>query len=121
MSPAAHDIPTVAFLYVRPEQQALASALADTGYTGLPLTYGWELVLPGTGVELSTKMSDLLRDAFKRRGLRGEPRVALVEMAAHVVPGMDEGIRSVVEGVLEEKRVELFLQTRVARVLRQGV
>jgi NADH:ubiquinone reductase (non-electrogenic) len=74
-----------------------------------------------SGVELSTKMSDLLRDAFKRRGLRGEPRVVVVEMAGRVVPGMDEGIRSAVEGVLEEKRVEVFLETRVARVLRRGV
>src|SRR3712207_6393439 len=74
-----------------------------------------------SGVELSTKMSDLLRDAFKRRGLRGEPRVALVEMAGRVLPGMDEGIRAAVEGVLEEKRVEVFLETRVARVLRRGV
>jgi demethylphylloquinone reductase len=74
-----------------------------------------------SGVELATKMSDLLRDAFKRRGLRGEPRVVIVEMASHVVPGMDEGIRSVVEGVLEEKRVELFTETKVVRVLRRGV
>ena len=74
-----------------------------------------------SGVELATKMSDLLRDAFKRRGLRGEPRVVVVEMANQVVPGMDEGIRSVVEGVLEEKRVELFLETRVVRVLPRGV
>ena len=74
-----------------------------------------------SGVELSTKMSDLLRDAFQRRGLRGEPRVAVVEMDKHVVPGMDEGIRAVVEGVLQEKRVEVFSETRVARVLRGGV
>src|SRR5918992_3454760 len=74
-----------------------------------------------SGVELSTKMSDLLRDAFKRRGLRGEPRVVVVEMANQIVPGMDEGIRSAVEGVLEEKRVEVFLETRVVRVLRRGV
>ena len=74
-----------------------------------------------SGVELATKMSDLLRDAFQRRGLRGEPRVVVVEMDKHVVPGMDEGIRSVVEGVLHEKRVEVFSETRVVRVLRDGV
>src|SRR5207253_3243587 len=33
-----------------------------------------------SGVELSTKMADLLRDAVKRRALRGEPRVIIVEM-----------------------------------------
>ena len=74
-----------------------------------------------SGVELATKMSDLLRDAFKQRGLRGEPRVVVVEMAGQVVPGMDEGIREVVVGVLQEKRVEVFTETKVVRVLRRGV
>ena len=74
-----------------------------------------------SGVELATKMSDLLRDAFKRRGLRGEPRVVVVEMADRVVPGMDEGIREAVNGILQEKRVELFTETKVVRVLRRGV
>src|SRR5215213_11103911 len=74
-----------------------------------------------SGVELSTKMSDLLRDAFQRRGLRGQPRVVVVEMAGQLVPGMDEGIREVVSGVLREKQVEDFLETRVVRVLRDGV
>jgi demethylphylloquinone reductase len=74
-----------------------------------------------SGVELSTKMADLLRDAFRRRGLRGEPRVLVVEMGKRAVPGMDEEIRSVVERVLEEKRVELFTETRVASVSPGGV
>ncbi|HEX8115782.1 MAG TPA: FAD-dependent oxidoreductase, partial [Pyrinomonadaceae bacterium] len=74
-----------------------------------------------SGVELATKMSDLLRDSFKRRGLRGEPRVVVVEMAKEVVPGMDEGIRSAVVDVLQEKLVEVFTETRVVKVLRRGV
>ncbi len=74
-----------------------------------------------SGVELATKMSDLLRDAFQRRGLRGEPRVVVVEMADRVVPGMDEGIREAVNGILQEKRVEVFTETKVVRVLRRGV
>ena len=74
-----------------------------------------------SGVELSTKMSDLLRDAFGRRGLHGEPRVVLVEMGRQVVPGMDAEIRAVVEGVLAEKRVEIFTETKVVEVLRRGV
>ncbi len=74
-----------------------------------------------SGVELATKMSDLLRDSFKRRGLRGEPRVVVVEMAKEVVPGMDEGIRSAVVDVLKEKLVEVFTETRVTKVLRRGV
>ena len=74
-----------------------------------------------SGVELATKMSDLLRDAFARRGLRGEPRVVLVEMSGQVVPGMDEGVRSVVEAALRERRVELHTETRVARVTPRAV
>lgn len=74
-----------------------------------------------SGVELATKMSDLLHDAFKRRGLRGEPRVVVVEMASEVVPGMDEGIRAAVINILQEKRVEVFTETKVVRVLRRGV
>ena len=74
-----------------------------------------------SGVELSTKMADLLHDAFRRRGLRGEPRVVVVEMGKHAVPGMGEDIRSVVEDVMAEKRVELFTETRVVKVMREGV
>lgn len=74
-----------------------------------------------SGVELSTKMADLLQDAFRRRGLRGEPRVVVVEMGKDAVPGMGEDIRSVVEDVMAEKRVELFTETRVVRVTRGGV
>src|SRR5918998_4274248 len=55
-----------------------------------------------SGVELATKMSDLLRDAFRRRGLHGEPRVVLVEMGRQLLPGMDAELRSVVENVLAE-------------------
>ena len=74
-----------------------------------------------SGVELATKMSDLLRDAFHRRGLRGEPRVVLVEMGRQVVPGMDAELRAAVEGVLAEKRVEIFSETKVVEVQRRGV
>ncbi|MFL6283864.1 MAG: NAD(P)/FAD-dependent oxidoreductase [Pyrinomonadaceae bacterium] len=74
-----------------------------------------------SGVELSTKMADLLRDAFRRRGLRGEPRVVIVEMGKQAVPGMGDDLRSVIEGVMAEKRVELFTETRVVKVMRDGV
>src|SRR6185436_14248901 len=59
-----------------------------------------------SGVELSTKMSDLLRDAVKRRALQGEPRVLIVEMADRLVPGMGEELRTFVAGALQECRVE---------------
>jgi NADH dehydrogenase len=69
-----------------------------------------------SGVELSTKMADLLRDAFKRRALRGEPRVLVIEMGDKVVPGMGEDIREFVEDALRESRVEVHTLTRVVRV-----
>jgi NADH:ubiquinone reductase (non-electrogenic) len=73
-----------------------------------------------SGVELSTKMGDLLRDAFKRRALHGEPRVMVIEMGEQVVPGMGDEIRSFVEDALKESRVELHTRTRVLRVRKDG-
>jgi NADH:ubiquinone reductase (non-electrogenic) len=69
-----------------------------------------------SGVELSTKMADLLRDAFKRRALRGEPRVLVIEMGDKVVPGMGDEIREFVEDALKQSRVEVHTLTRVVRV-----
>ncbi len=69
-----------------------------------------------SGVELATKMADLLRDAVKRRALRGEPRVIIIEMADRLVPGMGDEIREHVERELVEQRIEIHTQTRVARV-----
>jgi NADH dehydrogenase len=73
-----------------------------------------------SGVELSTKMSDLLRDAFKRRALRGEPRVMVIEMGEQVVPTMGEEIRAIVEEALKGARVEIHTRTRVQRVTKDG-
>ncbi len=50
-----------------------------------------------SGVELSTKMADLLQDALRRRALQGEPRVLVIELTDHVVPGMGEEIRKFTE------------------------
>ena len=69
-----------------------------------------------SGVELSIKMADLLRDAFMRRALSGEPRVLVIEMGDKVVPGMGEDIRAFVEQALRESRVEVHTLTRVIRV-----
>jgi NADH dehydrogenase len=74
-----------------------------------------------SGVELSTKMADLLRDAVKRRALRGEPRVLIIEMADRLVPGMGEEIRSFVDEALEEARVEVHTQTRVVQLTRTTI
>src|SRR2546423_12268071 len=74
-----------------------------------------------SGVELSTKMADLLRDAFRRRGLRGEPRVVVVEMGKQLVPDMDADLRGTIKKVLDEKRVEIYTDTRVYEVAPSGV
>ena len=68
-----------------------------------------------SGVELSTKMADLLRDAIKRRALRGEPRVLIIEMADRLVPGMGDEIREYVEKALQQLHVEIHTNTRVVR------
>ena len=69
-----------------------------------------------SGVELATKMADLLRDAFKRRALRGEPRVLVIEMGDRVVPGMGEEIREIVDAALRESHVEVHTLTQVVRL-----
>ena len=74
-----------------------------------------------SGVELATKMADLLRDAVKRRALRGEPRVVIIEMADRLVPGMGDEIRKFVEDALTAHRVEVFTETRVVRVTETSI
>ena len=74
-----------------------------------------------SGCELSTKMADLLTDAFKRRALRGESRVLLLEMGDKVVPGMGDQIRQYVEDALRQSRVEVHTLTRVVNVTSDGV
>jgi len=74
-----------------------------------------------SGCELSTKMADLLNDAFKRRALQGEPRVLVIEMGDKVVPGMGSQIREFVEDALHESRVELHTLTKVVNVSADGV
>ena len=69
-----------------------------------------------SGVELSTKMADLLNDACTRRALKGEPRVLVIEMGDRVVPGMGTDIREHVEHALHLSRVEVHTLTRVVRV-----
>jgi NADH:ubiquinone reductase (non-electrogenic) len=74
-----------------------------------------------SGVELSTKMSDLLNDAFTRRALPGEPRVLVIEMGDKVVPGMGTQIREYVEAALHQSHVEPHTLTRVVRVAETSV
>ena len=74
-----------------------------------------------SGVELATKMSDLLTDAFRRRGLKGEPRVLIFEMSDRLVPGMGEEVRAYVEKTLLESHIDVHLETRVLEVTPSGI
>ena len=74
-----------------------------------------------SGCELSTKMADLLKDAFKRRALHGQPRVMLIEMGDRVVPGMGDDIRDLVQNGLRESDVEVHTLTRVVNVTSDGL
>ncbi len=74
-----------------------------------------------SGVELSTKMADLLLDAVERRNLSGEPRILLIEMGDRIVPGMGEDIRNFVRVALRDFRIEVHTQTRVVRVAEKGL
>jgi NADH dehydrogenase len=73
-----------------------------------------------SGVELATKMADLLNDAISRRALSGEARVMVIEMGDQLVPGMGDEIRSFVEDALRKSRVEAHTNTRVVRVTESG-
>ncbi|MCA1624211.1 MAG: NAD(P)/FAD-dependent oxidoreductase [Acidobacteria bacterium] len=74
-----------------------------------------------SGVELATKMSDLLTDAFARRGLKGEPHILLFEMSDRLVPGMGKEIREYVEKTLLKDHIDVNLQTRVLEVKPHGI
>lgn len=74
-----------------------------------------------SGVELATKMSDLLYDAFQKRGLQGEPRVLIYEMSDRVVPGMGEEVRAYVEKTLLKAHIDVQLQTKVLEVKPNGI
>jgi demethylphylloquinone reductase len=74
-----------------------------------------------SGVELVTKISDLLTDAFRRRGLKGEPHVLLFEMSDRLVPEMGEEVREYVEKTLLETHIDVHLQTRVLEVKPHGI
>ncbi|HEX8068882.1 MAG TPA: NAD(P)/FAD-dependent oxidoreductase [Pyrinomonadaceae bacterium] len=69
-----------------------------------------------SGVELATKMADLLHDAFGRRGLGGEARVFVLEAGPEILPGMGASLRAEVEQVLRAAHVEVRTEARVRRV-----
>lgn len=74
-----------------------------------------------SGIELSTKMADLLRDAFQRRALQGEPRVLVIEMGDKILPGMGGEIRGHVDEALRNSHVEVHTLTRVMKVTEKSL
>jgi demethylphylloquinone reductase len=74
-----------------------------------------------SGVELATKMSDLLYDAYQQRGLQGEPSVMLLEMGDRLVPGMGTDMRKIVEKSLSDCKVSIHTKTRVLEVKSAGI
>ncbi len=74
-----------------------------------------------SGVELATKMADLLNDAIRRRALKGQARVMIIEMGDQLVPGMGDEIRTYVEQALKDAHVETHTGTRVVRVMENGI
>jgi NADH dehydrogenase len=74
-----------------------------------------------SGVELSTKISDLFYDAFQQRNLKGEARILLFEMGKDIVPGMGDEIRSHAERALHHGRIEIHTETRVLELKADGL
>ena len=74
-----------------------------------------------SGIELSTKIADLLRAAFKRRGLPGEPRIIIIEESNEVGHGMSDDLRATIEDALKRARVEVQTETKVMRVTAGGL
>lgn len=74
-----------------------------------------------SGVELATKMSDLLFDAYRQRGLQGEPRIILLETGDRLVPGMGDDMLEIVNKSLRNCKVEVQTKTRVLEVKSGGI
>lgn len=69
-----------------------------------------------SGVELATKMADMLRDAVKRRNLKGEARVIIFEMGERIVPGMGDELHKIVDESLNKEKVTVSTTTKVVEV-----
>jgi hypothetical protein len=87
---ADQGIPTVAFLYLRPAQQELADALRDKEFTRLPLTYTWDLHLPGEGIEDYLTALPRKRRKEIRREVRSLAESGVDIRPADVWPVFDE-------------------------------
>ena len=87
---ADQAIPTVAFLYLRPEQHELANALRDNDFVRFPLTYTWDLHLTGTGPHDYLAALPRKRRKEARRELRTLDESGVRIAPAEVWPVFDE-------------------------------
>ncbi len=69
-----------------------------------------------SGIELATKMADLLHADCARKNLTIEPRVMLIEEADEIAAEMDEGLRAHALHALENAHIEIQTKTKVQRV-----
>ncbi len=69
-----------------------------------------------SGIELATKMADLLQADCARKNLTIEPRVMLIEEADEIAAEMDEELRAYALRALENARIEIQTKTKVLRV-----
>jgi len=123
---AEHTLPFRKIAHADRLRQLMVSALdalpPDTPPQDVRSALTFAVVGAGaSGCELSTKMSDLLLDAMKRRALQGEPRVLVIEMGDKVVPGMGDQIREFVDDALRKSHVEVHTLTRVVSVQADGL
>jgi len=66
-----------------------------------------------SGIELATKMADLLHADCARKNLTIEPRVMLIEEADEIAAEMDEGLRAHALQALENAHIEIQTKTKV--------
>lgn len=86
-------VPTVTFLYTRPGQTELAATLRAAEFTELPLTYSWDLHLPGTGIDdyLAALPCKRRREAHREARTLAEAGVRVG--VADVEPAFDDLVR----------------------------
>jgi hypothetical protein len=81
----SQGLPTVAFLYTHPDPAGLGTALADHGFTGLPLSLTWTLSVPSGG------LTEYLATLPSRRRRETTRELARLEQAGVSVRQLDPG------------------------------
>jgi demethylphylloquinone reductase len=74
-----------------------------------------------SGVELSTKISDLLRNSFRERKIEGAPRIVLLEQGPRILPEMDEKIRRYALKAIAEAGIEAIIEAKALEVSPSGI